>query len=154
MCAHLDSTALWSSEDTSTSYSKWCNLTGQSQLLVHSKQLIDEAASVKHKRKLNTSKLSFLSEASGKTRVIAIADYWTQVSLLSLHVWAMQSLKQLNETDCTYNHERGVTLLKEDSRLGCKDIFSLDLSSATDRFPVSLQEDLLAEVLGQEKASA
>ena len=70
-----------------------------------SKALADEQACRLLKHRPRTSKLSFLSEGGGKTRVIAIADYWTQVSLLGLHKAAMEALRKLKKTDATYDHE-------------------------------------------------
>jgi hypothetical protein len=49
---------------------------------------------------LSTGKLSFLAEPGGKTRVIAIGDYWSQIALRPLHDTIMKMLKRL-ETDGT-----------------------------------------------------
>jgi hypothetical protein len=47
-----------------------------------------------------------------------------------------------------------VEKLLSDTKSGTRPLFSLDLSSATDRFPVSLQENLLAEMIGPRAAVA
>jgi hypothetical protein len=60
----------------------------------------------------------------------------------------MDCLKQLKETDGTFGHELIVEQLRLTTADGQKPLFSLDLSNATDRFPVSLQEDLLAAAIG------
>lgn len=100
------------------------------------------------------SKLVFLSEGGGKTRTIAIGDYWTQLSLYTLHKYCMQCLRQLSKTDFTFNHQGGADLLKSLTKEGKYDIFSLDLKSATDRFPAFLQKTLLAEIIGPLAADA
>lgn len=64
----------------------------------------------------------------------------------------MKALAQL-ETDGTYNQGRLVEKTRQAIRDG-KPIHCLDLSSATDRFPVCLQEDLLAAWIGRDRAQA
>jgi len=51
-------------------------------------------------QKLRSGKLSFLPEAGGKTRVIAIGDYWTQMALRPAHDIIMRVLRGM-ETDGT-----------------------------------------------------
>jgi hypothetical protein len=53
-------------------------------------------------------------------------------------------------TDCTFNQDHGVTL----RAAGGQSYHSLDLSSATDRFPVDLQVFVLEQIIGKEKAAA
>jgi hypothetical protein len=67
--------AVWQDEELSSHYKKWIDITGQSRLEEHSKNVFDLDSSLSLKHKLKSSKLSFLSEGGGKTRVIAIADY-------------------------------------------------------------------------------
>lgn len=64
----------------------------------------------------------------------------------------MSALKQL-ETDGTYNQSHIVEKTQQAMREG-KPIHCLDLSSATDRFPVSLQENFLESVIGEDRAKA
>lgn len=49
---------------------------------------------------LVTGKLSFISEPGGKTRLIAIGDYWSQLVLRPTHDIIMRLLRKL-ETDGT-----------------------------------------------------
>lgn len=97
----------------------------------------------------NYRKLVSFPDKEGKARVIAILDYWSQTALKSLHDSLFRILKEI-PTDCTFNqakHKSGV--------LGDKGpYFSYDLSAATDRFPVRLQEMMLAHVIGVDKARA
>lgn len=154
MSSHLDSTSMIGDKELCGSYNAWLKVTNQMELLQHCNAVKDPEASLLLKQGLRHSKLSFLSEGGGKTRVIAIADYWTQISLHGLHKWAMNCLRRLTETDCTYDHEKGVSLLKDITKSRSKPIFSLDLKSATDRFPVFLQEDLLCAKFGPEFAKS
>lgn len=81
-----------------------------------------------------TGRLGLLPEGGGKTRQIAIPDYFTQESLKSIFRWSMSCLAQL-ETDGTYDHAQIVKKTQQAMREG-KPIHCLDLSTATDRFPV------------------
>lgn len=98
------------------------------------------------------SKLALLPEGGGKTRVIAIADYFTQESMKSLFRETMKFLEQL-ETDGTYNQSNLCTRVQQAMKEG-KPIYCLDLKNATDRFPVSLQRDLLSTLIGEDRANA
>lgn len=53
--------------------------------------------------------------------------------------------------DQTFNQGAGLRDLPLD---GTRTYYSFDLSSATDRFPVELQRELLSYSLGEEKATA
>jgi hypothetical protein len=60
----------------------------------------------------------------------------------------METLRDIGG-DCTYQQADRAKLLE-----GASSYFSLDLSSATDRFPVELQELLLSKIIGSERAKA
>jgi hypothetical protein len=98
----------------------------------------------------HTGRLHFISEGGGKTRVIAICDYWSQSVCKPIHQYLMEWLKLL-KTDGTYSHNRVASLMKAYTLEG-KHPFCFDLSSATDRFPVFLQENVISAVLGQDVA--
>jgi hypothetical protein len=63
----------------------------------------------------------------------------------------MGTLKKL-KTDGTYSHNRVAELTKLHTKEG-ESIYCFDLSNATDRFPVELQEELLAEIIGPEASN-
>jgi hypothetical protein len=96
------------------------------------------------------SKISTISEGGGKSRNIAIIDYWSQNSLLWIHDFLMETLRRIPE-DGTYNQEDAFKIgIKKANLYGfCA---SFDLSSATDRFPVALQVPVIAHLFGQEVA--
>lgn len=94
------------------------------------------------------SKLAFLSEGGGKTRVIAIGDYWSQQILKPLHKGIMNMLRKL-PTDGTY--DQGAQAQRIKSRAS-HEAESIDLSSATDRFPRVLQKILLKVLISEDFA--
>ncbi|QKI79982.1 RNA-dependent RNA polymerase [Erysiphe necator associated mitovirus 34] len=95
-----------------------------------------------------TRKLAKIEDKEGKTRIIAILDYWSQTALKPVHDILIEMLRTIPE-DCTYHQGDRAHLLRTDSNF-----YSLDLTAATDRFPVELQEIFMSKMLGAEKASA
>jgi len=93
-------------------------------------------------------KLSYFSDKEGKTRVIAILDYWSQTALRPLHD-AMNSILRGIPCDCTFNQDSFHSRL-----LPLRPFHSLDLSNATDRMPIVLQQRVIERLFGQEKAVA
>lgn len=79
-------------------------------------------------------KVSSISSQEGKTREVAILDYWSQTSLRGLHRFLFGCLKKIPQ-DCTFNqgsfHDK---LNQENGEM----FYSVDLTAATDRFPISL----------------
>lgn len=98
--------------------------------------------------KATHSKVSQLCEGGGKTRNIAILDYFSQSALSAIHDAVMKQLKS-NPCDATYNQEDGFKTLVKKANLK-KVCFSLDLSSATDRFPIALQKIVVKTKFGEE----
>lgn len=98
--------------------------------------------------KENHRKLSYFADPEGKTRVIAILDYWSQTALKPLHDRVSSILRSI-KNDCTYNQDHFKSILPTTGPY-----HSLDLSNATDRMPIALQKVILSEIVGQEKADA
>lgn len=87
-------------------------------------------------------KLSFKEEAAGKVRVFAIVDPITQWLFYPLHKHIFAILRRV-PMDGTFNQLKPVwRLLRRQKRMGLP-LYSLDLSAATDRMPVSIQASLL-----------
>jgi hypothetical protein len=84
--------------------------------------------------------LAFKEEAAGKLRIFAIADIWTQSLLSSLHDALFSFLKKL-PNDGTFDQDLAVK--RSQVKAATQEVYSLDLSSATDRLPIALQKDLL-----------
>lgn len=93
-------------------------------------------------------RLSVKQDKEGKSRVFAILDYWSQCALRTLHHELLQVLKTF-KADCTF--DQGQRLGKVSPR---PNYHSIDLSNATDRFPIELQQKVLAFLIGDEKSEA
>jgi hypothetical protein len=92
-----------------------------------------------------TGKLSFLPEKGGKTRTIAIGDYWSQQLLKGFHNKLMSILRtKFVGPDSTFNQNEGFNRVKSLSHgRGC---YSYDLKSASDRVPMALQRIVLTTI--------
>lgn len=91
------------------------------------------------------SKLTQFPEKAGKTRTIAIIDYYSQRCLHPLHKGLMTMLANL-VSDGTYSHTNvgkyAQKLTNEKSFIACA-----DLTAATDRYPAIIQRELLFGLL-------
>lgn len=87
------------------------------------------------------SRLAVKREGGGKSRIFAIADYWTQVALKPLHDKVFKILRDL-PYDCTFNQNLGIPIIKSWTKFD-DDIYCFDLRSATSRWPLSFQTHLL-----------
>lgn len=96
--------------------------------------LLDKIITYQNLHKKNfLRRISLVKDIEGKLRVIAIFDYWSQCALKPLHDSIFRVLKGI-KTDCTYNQNNF-------NFTGSDSYFSLDLSKATDRFPLRIQVD-------------
>jgi len=94
------------------------------------------------------SKLAKIRDKEAKMRIVGILDYATQSALYPLHKACMAFLKGL-KPDCTYNQGSFRATLSNQGPY-----YSIDLSAATDRFPCTLQETVLAQLISPEYAAA
>jgi hypothetical protein len=86
-------------------------------------------------------RLSVVYDQAGKARIVAMANWWIQLTLLPLHE-GIFSLLRGKECDGTFNQTAPLKRLMKDPQNGHK--FScFDLSSATDRLPMLLQIEIL-----------
>jgi len=83
------------------------------------------------KRSGTFRKIVGIPDKEGKTRVIAIGDYFSQTVLKPFHTYLFSVLRRINQ-DCTFNQSE--FLSKMDINQG--PFYSMDLSNATDRFPI------------------
>lgn len=97
-----------------------------------------------------SGRLSVKMEPAGKVRVFAITDYWTQCALKPLHDFIFGILEVL-PTDGTFDQHKPVKALLSKLPEG-EHLYSFDLSAATDRFPVVLQEVVIGAIFGWEYA--
>lgn len=82
-----------------------------------------------------------LREYGGKDRVFAIPSAWNQFALYPLHRWGLHFLALL-PSDYTMDQLKFRRLFYEGKLKGLP-MYSYDLKSATDLFPISLQVDML-----------
>lgn len=88
-------------------------------------------------------------EAAGKLRIFAMVDCLTQWVLKPLHDYIFRFLKCV-PMDGTFDQLSPIYRLL---KMNPKGLYSFDLSSATDRLPVGIQEALLRVVIGERLAS-
>jgi hypothetical protein len=110
---------------------------------------------IKKYKKKAVKRLCAIADYYGKTRVVAIADHWTQWALkpIGKRLFNLLRSKKLSLSDCTFNHnmvsERISSHLK-DKRKQC---FSFDLTCATDRLPVSITTSVLSMIWHSEECA-
>ena len=101
---------------------------------------------------LELGRLSQKFEAAGKVRVFAITDIWTQSCLYPLHQFLFGLLRGI-EQDGTFDQAAPLKALLG-REVPMPFIASYDLSAATDRLPIDLQEQILGLFITPEFASA
>ena len=84
------------------------------------------------------------ASVGGKRRIFAIGNYVVQRVLRPLHDFLMKVLRSI-PMDGTFNQVRPL-----DRLAGHSDVYSIDLKSATDRWPLSLQTLLVKHLFGPE----
>jgi len=67
-----------------------------------------------------------------KVRTVAILDYFSQTVLRAFHDYLFKVLRKIPQ-DCTFNQSKFLTLTKD-----WKEFYSIDLTAATDRFPIHI----------------
>lgn len=86
-------------------------------------------------------KLSIFPDKEGKTRVIAIFDYFSQTCLKPLHHFLYRILERIPQ-DCTFDQARfQKTIMNQE------EYYSIDLSAFTDRFPIDFIVQVLEPIL-------
>jgi len=149
LCAHLDAAAVVSTTEVGGSLSEWLSkvypTTGPAlwQNLTRLGKTALELGLVGDRR-LALGKIGLKREPM-KNRIFAISDYWTQASLKPLHVALMELLRKIPQ-DATWNQDSGAQVVQQWTAEG-RQLWSFDLSAATDRFPRDLQSDLVTFLL-------
>jgi hypothetical protein len=92
-----------------------------------------------------TSKLSLKQESGGKNRIFAIGDYFTQSALKGFHTFLFSFLRGLPQ-DGTHNQNYVSQIAKEWSEDEIDDVYSIDLSKATDRLPALVLGDIVMSI--------
>jgi hypothetical protein len=121
-------------------------------------QIIDQLPDGKLKNKytrlleggnVSMRKLSLVHAPERKSRIIAIFDYWSQTSLKPLHDRLMKMLMGI-EQDCTFKQVDKKKVLP--AKPGVR-FHSLDLKSATDRFPIEVIKMIISHIVDHEYAT-
>jgi hypothetical protein len=111
--------------------------------------LEDVSDTVFHAVHHRPGRLAQVLEGAGKRRVFAICNYMKQRLLYPVHEWAMKVLRRF-PSDGTYHQSRPLDRL---ASLNRKEVFSFDLKSATDRWPLSFIESVVEAMFGIELAT-
>jgi len=107
-----------------------------------------ENVDTERESEVKLGRLHVFAEWGGKTRTVALVDYWTQTLFTPLHDTIAHFLS-LIASDGTYDQESiAVKVRTWTQGTDTGDLHSFDLTAATDRLPRSLQEDVLAYLLG------
>lgn len=89
-----------------------------------------------------TGRVTFVAAPGGKTRLVAIGNYWIQDALLGVHNILFSVLRSIS-CDGLYNQQRQAERVRLVTQSGV-DVWSYDLTTATDRFPITPQVDVLS----------
>lgn len=92
--------------------------------------------------KSSIRRLSSFPDKEGKMRTVGIIDYYSQLILKPLHIYLKRVLEKIPQ-DCMLDQLK----FKKGILKGAKVFYSVDLSSATDRFPIDLIVQLLEHQL-------
>jgi hypothetical protein len=95
-------------------------------------------------------RLHAIEEAAGKVRIVAICDYFTQILCKGVHDYVFQILRLIPQ-DGTFDQQNAVDSFAKE---GHRDIYSFDLTAATDMIPAQLYTEVLAALIGRPIAEA
>lgn len=96
--------------------------------------------------------ISFIQEGGCKARVVAVPNVWVQGLFQTLHVTLDTIARQL-PASCMHDQNKGAQFLRTALEEG-KQVYCFDLSSATDRFPRSVEAAFLRGIGLPEWATA
>jgi hypothetical protein len=92
-----------------------------------------------------------IPDKEGKTRIMAIGDFWSQAALYPIHQKLFGVLRKIPQ-DMTFNQNAFISRLQSEGAFKSGAVFhSIDLSSATDRWPFALMVEMMRVVLGPDR---
>jgi len=95
-----------------------------------------------------TAKIHTFEEWGGKTRHVAIIDYWTQLLVTPLHDTLFEFLRRI-EMDATFDQDAACDVIRGWTETSSKrELYSCDLTAATDRLPRDFQVQVLSILMG------
>jgi hypothetical protein len=128
-----------------------CLLTNNSKLEMLIQSFYSDPPVVQPEVPLFHSKLSVKQESGGKNRVFAIGDYFSQSVLKGFHIWLFSYLKDLPE-DGTHNQNYVSSIARQWSR-NEDEIYSIDLTKATDSIESMMMAEIVKQIAGSEFAN-
>jgi len=99
-------------------------------------------------KKWYLGRLAVVKNVAGKSRIVAMTNYWVQMALWPIHNSIFKYLKCI-PSDGTFNQLAPVKKLMGDEEF----YSSYDLSAATDRLPLDFQLQVMTELLGKRDAN-
>jgi hypothetical protein len=103
---------------------------------------------------VQVGKLAYKQEPAGKLRVFAMLDPFSQWILRPIHNGLFGMLRSIKQ-DATFDQRASVReFTKTLVSLRVNEVYSFDLTSATDRLPVSIQAVLISYFIGDQAAQA
>jgi hypothetical protein len=101
-------------------------------------------------------RLAVVKDQAGKGRIVAMANYWIQLSLKPLHKFLFSILRGI-EQDGTHDQRKPlldlINKIKDNKIILTHKFSCFDLSAATDRLPIEIQMDVLKILLGSSWSS-
>jgi hypothetical protein len=101
----------------------------------------------KYKDSNKIRKLSIIEDPEAKARVIAIFDYWSQEALKGVHDIQFEILRNNLSQDRTFTQDPIISNKEEN-----ESYHSIDLTAATDRFPIEIQTNLIESLFNRDFA--
>jgi len=96
------------------------------------------------------SSIRFLSDKSGKTRVIAVGDFWTQLTLMPIHNAIIELLSKI-KSDATFRQDAISDYLRKKTSEGLF-LGTADSTAFTDRLDASVQRVIVGRLFNSEIA--
>jgi len=145
--SHMDAQAINQDPEVRFNLLQLCKLLGREDLF----QLFEATLELPQVRNLEKedpvhSRLHFIFESGDKVRTIAILDWWTQELLTPFHTVLNNALKTI-PMDGTHDQDKIAEKVRLLTTSQDADLFSLDLTAATDRLPRTLQIKILQRLV-------
>lgn len=146
--SHVDAQAVLADQELFSHMCSFASLVGFDGRIADLQDASNHPRVFSGRNQIHHSKLHVIFEKGDKARVIAILDYWTQELLTPLHDVLASNLRALS-TDGTFDQDRQAERVRQfTAQKGSVGVYSLDLSAATDRLPITLQAKVLDALTG------
>jgi hypothetical protein len=153
--AHTDAHALMGNTVLLTAFQTIAEVSGMTRFLMDMMGTVSlPERDMRRPGMIVPGRLHAFEEWGGKTRIVAILDYWTQLILTPLHETIFSFLPGI-AADGTFNQTLLAERVCQMTKAANKDtpVYSYDLTAATDRLPLALQQRVLEVLLGSSFAT-